>query len=205
MLITFVTESHQFQDDKQTEDVVTHGEFDNGIVRDHERRLSEHDTTISEHCKNIGWLWDKVNDFNGRISELAEKVGGVETNVNAMPQVLRDSLEHVLTNLLGDKLEIGARLVEELREERKRVAAQLDDLRKQRDEMRAMVADLNDKCAEAKSKLDGLNGRLSGVEKIENEIMDDFSMQVAEFRLSVPVPKKFAKFLFVQPDVKTEK
>ena len=107
--------------------------------------------------------------------------------------------------MFDDKLKCFATQVEVLREERMQISAQLEELRKERDESKSQLDALRSQSAEVKAQLESLSKQLSEAKKIEDEMKDDFSMQVAEFKMMVPVPKKFAKFLFVKAEPASKK
>lgn len=202
MKITFVTESHQFTDDKQSVDVVTHEEFNNGIVKDNEARLNDHDGKISELYKKVG---ENKATHNQRMDNIDGWIKKIETRVDGMPQTLREALEQVVKGTFDDKLKCFAKQVEVLREEREQISAQLERLRQERQETKSQLDVLRSQCAEAKAQLKKLTEQLADAKKFEDEMKDDFSMQVAEFKMAVPVPKKFAKFLFVKADPVSKK
>ena len=202
MKITFVTESHQFTDDKRSVDVVTHEEFNKGIVRDHEARMNDHDGKISDLYKKEG---ENKAAHNQRMDNIDGWIKKIETRVDGMPQTLRDVLEQVAKETFDDKLDCFAKQVEELREERKQISTQLEELRKERDESKSQLDALRSQSAEVKAQLESLSKQLSEAKKIEDEMKNDFSMQVAEFKMMVPVPKKFAKFLFVKAEPASKK
>ena len=202
MRITFVTESHQFSDDKQSVDVVTHEEFNNGIVKDHEVRLNDHDGKISDLYKKVG---ENKTAHNQRMDNIDGWIKKIETRVDGMPQTVREALEQVIRETFDDKLKCFAKQVEVLREERKQISAQLEGLRKEREETKSQLDALRSQCAEARTQLEKLTEQLTEAKKFEDGMKDDFSMQVAEFKMAVPVPKKFAKFLFVKAEPASKK
>lgn len=202
MKIKFVTESHLNGDDKQSVNVVTHDEFDCGIVKSHEERLNIHDMKIVDIYKNVR---ENKIAHNQRIDNIDGQIKKIETRVDGMPQVLREALEQVVGDTFDEKLKCFATQVEVLREERMRISAQLEELRKEREESKSQLNALRGQCAEAKAKLESMSKQLSEAKKIRDELKDEFSIQVAEFKMAVPVPKKFAKFLFVNAEPVSKK
>lgn len=176
----------------------------------HEERLNGYEARLSDHDGKIADLYKKLGENKAAHNQRMDNIDGwikkIETRVDGMPQTLRVALEQVVKGTFDDKLKCFATQVEVLREERKQIFAQLEELRKERDESKSQLDALRSQSAEVKAQLESLSKQLSEAKKIEDEMKDDFSMQVAEFKMAVPVPKKFAKFLFVkaEPDEKKE-
>lgn len=189
MKITFVTESHALGDDKQSVDVVTHDEFNDGIVKTHGAKIAEGERQIER-------LWYKIETFNERVQENFEKISGLENGYKSIPQALRDALGVAVQEVFADKLACFAKQVEALGEERKRISTQLEEMCQAREEVKSQLDALRGQCAESKAHLETLGRQIADMERMKNGMREDFSRQVDEFKKSVPVPKKFAHFLF---------
>ena len=175
----------------------------------HEERLNGHEVRLNDHDGKIGDLYKKVWDdktaHNQRMDNIDGWIKKIETRVDGMPQTLREALEQVVKGTFDDKLKCFAKQVEVLREERKQISAQLEELRKERDETKFQLDALRSQNAEVKAQLEKLAEQLTEAKKFEDGMKDDFSMQVAEFKKVVPVPRKFAKFLFVEVEPAAKK
>ena len=128
-----------------------------------------------------------------------------EHKIARMPDILRDELAKVAKEIFGDKLDAWANIVETARLERKAMAEQLAAAQRLQDDSSAKIKKLEDQLEKTRQALGVVDERLSSVKEVEQRINDDFSAQVAELKLSVPVPKKFAKFLFIQSELTSKK
>ena len=129
-----------------------------------------------------------------------------EHKIARMPDILRDELAKVAKEIFGDKLDAWANIVETARQERTDMAEQLAEAQRLQDDSSAKIKVLEDQLEKTRQALGDVEERLlSSVKEVEQRINDDFSAQVAEFKLSVPVPKKFAKFLFIQSELTSKK
>ena len=169
----------------------------------HEERLTDHDGKIEILYKNV---WENKTAHNQRMDNIDGWIKKIETRVDGMPQTLREVLEQVLRETFDDRLKCFEEQVKVLREERKQISAQLKELRRERNESKSKLLELRSQCEDSRAQLEKLNMQLAEARTIAKEVKDDFSKRVAEFKMAVPVPKKFAKFLFlkVEPDAKKE-
>lgn len=104
MKITYVTETHgMLTDEKQSVDVVTHEEFNNGIVKTHGAKIAEGERQIER-------LWYKIENFNERVQENFEKISVLENGYNCIPQALRDALGVAVQEVFADKLALQNKL-----------------------------------------------------------------------------------------------
>lgn len=199
MRITYVTESHAWGDDKKSQNVVTHDEVQSMRLLERlaeiERLLGEHDGRHQEHGRNIGSLWDRVGRGDACSSKIANRVDHLEGRLNAAPQILRDILEEILKESLADKLDCMAKLVQQMREERRAVSGQLEEVRRQREDLARNLEEMRSACAQANARADALERQLSDAQGMKDEVI----AQVASFRRFALVPRWFARFLFRQP------
>lgn len=198
MRITYVTESHAWGDDKCPIDIP--------LMSDHD----EHTNWLKDHEGKIDELYEKIrenkNAHNQRMDNIDGWIGKIAKRVEEMPQTVRTVFEQVLRETFDDRLKCFEEQVKVLREERKQISAQLEELRRERNESRSKLLELRSQCEDSRAQLEKLNMQLAEARTIAKEVKDDFSKRVAEFKMAVPVPKKFAKFLFlkVEPDAKKE-
>ena len=200
MKITYVTKSHTIgNDDTEDKYVVAQSDFD-AAYKKCDERLNDLDTRVCNHRNSINNHDESIKGLTKTVESGQQWIQGIENRINCMPQTLRETLGQVVKEIFDDKLNCFAKQVEVLREERSQISAQLEELRKERQETKSQLDELRSQCAEARTQLEKLTEQLSEAKKFEDRMKDDFSMQVAEFKMAVPVPKKFAKFLFVKQD-----
>lgn len=199
MRITYVTESHAWGDDKKSQNVVTHDEVQSMRLLERlaeiERLLGEHDGKHREQARNTGKLLDRVGKCEAGAREISGRIGHVEERLNAAPQFLRDILEEILKESLADKLDCMAKLVQQMREERRAVSGQLEEVRRQREDLARNIEEMRSACAQANARADALERQLSDAQGMKDEVI----AQVAAFRRLALVPRWFARFLFRQP------
>ena len=170
------------------------------------QNIQSNETRIAKAEKNIKWLWGDEHDRTGKCINGHEfRIKKIEDRIARMPDILRDELAKVAKEIFGDKLDAWANIVETARLERKKMAEQLAEAQSLQDVTSAKIKKLEDQLEKTRQALGKVEERLSSVKEVEQRINDDFSAQVAELKLSVPVPKKFAKFQFVQSELASKK
>ena len=217
MRITFLRPGWPPKDEADVPSMDDHVSNVNWLQR-HDCSLNNLDAKI---CGVVGGLGKQFDTLNGKIqrnadgiSEQSGSIRRIESKVNSIPQILRDSLEKALHEMLDDKLACFGNEVEGLRHERKEVSLQLEELRKEREiakrevselkkhreEIEVKIQDLKSQCELATRQIAALQKQQSETTKLAQEIRGDFAPQVTEFKLSVPVPKKYAQFFSVTTD-----
>lgn len=151
MNITFVTESHPFNDDKQTVDVAEQSDLDKANARidfaksqignlrvtteNNERKINNAAQQVEQNTK---WIHGHTDWIRG----IETKVKDVEAKVDAMPQALREALDCALKEVLEKKLALFEKLIANLRQEGEKVPSALADLRQEREKVSAELADV---------------------------------------------------------------
>ena len=192
MEITFVTESHQIRDDKQTVNVVTHDEVDNCIaenviVQEQQRRLGAQEDELREHRKwtgeQISWLWNGEESINTH----KVKIEALEGRIDKLPCALKETLGQILEEMFADKLDCFAKQVENLKIESIDIEGEMKELRKERNESKDLLEELRNQCNDAKRTL------------AESESL------LEVLRKSLFIPKKLFRFMFTRPSENQEK
>lgn len=164
MKITFVTESHTFSDDKQTEDVARQEDLDE-LRAKIQTLIQAGEKSIADIGKRVETNAAEIQQNGYRIQSHTDWIRGVESRVDVLPQTLREALERAWKETFADRLAMGEKVFESLRQESERMATELVDLRRQRDEMKVEMENLRTACDEMKNmyetRLKTLGDRLS--------------------------------------------
>ena len=142
MNITFVTESHPFNDDKQSVDVAEQSALDEANRSLATLRLTSanHERTMKDVARKLKQANEKSSQNTEWIRGLEAKVNEVEARVDALPQALREALDCALKEMLEGKLSLFEKLIANLRQESERISVELEELHSCKTSFRQMAA-----------------------------------------------------------------
>lgn len=217
MVIDFLTSASVFGDGHRQEDFALmrdyndHTNWLNGLddrLNKQQGRLDQHDRKWQIYDDSLKGLTETVKQNTGWIHGHTDWIRGIESQVKAMPQTLRETLDQILKESVVVQLDTFGAQLATLKAERDATTRQVAELHKLHTDMTYGISAMKKQCEEVGMCLADLQRAKEEAERELEAIKvarDELAEQVEKTKSAIPVPRWFAKFFFIHPKPQPKK